>query len=86
MGKGENAGYEQFILFPQCFPMIYTAERIKNQGLFGKGISKSELNSLVLSHCVIFFPKTKHNVMANIQEQNITEHDHVRQIRVEWHE
>ena len=22
VGKGENAGYQQFILFPQCFPKL----------------------------------------------------------------
>ena len=26
VGKGENARYEQFLLFPQCFQKTYTAD------------------------------------------------------------
>ena len=26
MGKGENAGYQYFLLFPQCFPKLYLCE------------------------------------------------------------
>ena len=38
MGKGEIARYEQFLLFLQCFQKTCTAH-IKNQGLFGKGLT-----------------------------------------------
>ena len=31
-GKGEIARYEQFLLFPQCFQMTYTAD-MKKPGL-----------------------------------------------------
>ena len=39
VGKGEIARNEQFLLFPQCFlrPILQTG---KNQGLFGKGLSR----------------------------------------------
>ena len=29
MGKGENAGYQHFLLFPQCFPMACHMESLK---------------------------------------------------------
>ena len=32
VGKGENAGYQHFLLFPQCF------QRAFNPGLFKVGI------------------------------------------------
>ena len=37
-GKGEIARYEQFLLFPQCFPKTY-CRHVKNQGLFWKGLT-----------------------------------------------
>ena len=39
VGKGEIAGYEQFLLFQQCFQKTCTVDTSKNQGLFGKGLS-----------------------------------------------
>ena len=45
MGKGENAGYQNFLFFPQCFlPIRSVFKRLalqtrKNQGLFGKGLN-----------------------------------------------
>ena len=36
MGKGEIARFEQFLIFPQCFPDLY-CRQIK--GLFGKGLT-----------------------------------------------
>ena len=47
VGKGEIARYEQFLLFPQCFQMSRTADRAKNQGLFGKPITKRQNFKLV---------------------------------------
>ena len=41
VGKGENAGYQYFLLFPQCFQTAFTRGR-KKSGLCGK-----ELNHLV---------------------------------------
>ena len=29
MGKGENAGYQHFLLYPQCFPMSSSSGRAK---------------------------------------------------------
>ena len=29
VGKGENAGYQHFLLFPQCFQKSYTPESLK---------------------------------------------------------
>ena len=36
VGKGEIALYEQFLLFPLCFPFVLQTR--KNQGLFRKGL------------------------------------------------
>ena len=38
VGKGEIARYEQFLLFPLCFPKRLLLQTRKNQGLFGKGL------------------------------------------------
>ena len=38
-GKREIARYEQFLLFPQCFQKSCTADRLKKQSLFGKGLT-----------------------------------------------
>ena len=45
-GKGEIARYEQFLLFLQCFQKTCTAEKYKNQGLFGKGLTNFVWTSL----------------------------------------
>ena len=29
MGKGENAGYQHFLLFPQCFPKPFSLGSLK---------------------------------------------------------
>ena len=29
VGKGENAGYQHFLLFPQCFPKLSSLESLK---------------------------------------------------------
>ena len=29
VGKGENAGYQHFLLFPQCFPKTFTSGLLK---------------------------------------------------------
>ena len=38
-GKGEIARYEQFLLFPSVFKRLVLLTH-KNQGLFGKGLTK----------------------------------------------
>ena len=43
VGKGEIARYEQFLLYPQVFKRFLMQTR-KNQGLFEKGVTLSELN------------------------------------------
>ena len=35
--NGEIARYEQFLLFPQCFLMTYTADTLKTCTFSGKG-------------------------------------------------
>ena len=37
VGKGDNAGYQHFLLFPQALQKSLSKGR-KNQGLFGKGL------------------------------------------------
>ena len=29
VGKGENAGYQHFLLFPQCFQKVFSSELLK---------------------------------------------------------
>ena len=41
VGKGEIARYEQFLLFPQCFQRLLL-QTLKNQGLFGKGLTETQ--------------------------------------------
>ena len=36
VGEGENARYEQFLLFPQCFEDLYE-EHVKTRACLGKG-------------------------------------------------
>ena len=37
VGKGENAGYQHFLFFPQCFQRLFSRGRLKS-GLCGKGL------------------------------------------------
>ena len=39
VGKGENAGYQHFLLFQQCFPKRF------NVGLIGVGLCGKELKT-----------------------------------------
>ena len=41
VGKEENAGYQHFLLFPQCFKRCLPEGR-ENQGLFGKKVNPVE--------------------------------------------
>ena len=38
LGKGENAGYQHFLVFPHCFP------KLSFSGLLKAGIGGKELN------------------------------------------
>ena len=40
MGKGENAGYQHFLLFPQCFPKSSALGSLK-VGFYGKEFNLS---------------------------------------------
>ena len=40
IGKGANAGYQNFLLFQQCFQKI-VFPRSLNMGLFGEGTCKT---------------------------------------------
>ena len=37
VGKGENAGYQNFLLFPQCFQKAFLKRVIKSCDCVGKG-------------------------------------------------
>ena len=43
VGKGENAGYQHFLLFLQCFQKLLFQGRQKS-GLFGKGLMVSRIS------------------------------------------
>ena len=38
VGKGENAGYQHFLLFPQCFKRLLVQSRLQSE-LSGKGLT-----------------------------------------------
>ena len=48
VGKGENAGYQHFLFFPQCFQKASFSGSLKS-GLWGKG-----LNSISIFHPHLF--------------------------------
>ena len=51
VGIGENAGYQHFLLFPQCFQKVSCTGVLKGRGLFGKELSnmyKRKIPSLLL--------------------------------------
>ena len=37
VGKGENAGYQHFLLFPQCFQKAFSFQVVKGQDCVVKG-------------------------------------------------
>ena len=37
VGKGENAGYKHFLLFPQCFQKVYFLGVVKSRDCVAKG-------------------------------------------------
>ena len=39
VGKGENAGYQHFLLFPQCFLSLFFSRDVKS-GLCGNGLKQ----------------------------------------------
>ena len=45
VGKGENAGYQHFLLFPQCFKKSCLSGSL-NLGLCGKEFNGSEIDQL----------------------------------------
>ena len=45
VGKGENAGYQHFLLFPQCFQKLSVAESLKT-GLLAKQSNKCRAEGL----------------------------------------
>ena len=42
VGKGENAGYQHFLLFPQCFQKAFFFRIVKTQGCSIKASRKKE--------------------------------------------
>ena len=51
VGKGENAGYQHFLLFPQCFQKTYVFMIIKSKDCFVKGWAMYKL--LLFTHVEI---------------------------------
>ena len=46
VGKGKNAAYQDFLLFPKCFPMAFLPRIVKNQDCVVKWLAKKELCSV----------------------------------------
>ena len=44
VGKGENAGYQHFLLFPQCFQKPSFCRAVKTRDCLGKGYDKEEID------------------------------------------
>ena len=40
VGKGENAGYQHFLLFPRCFQKVSYTGIVKRSYLCGKGLGR----------------------------------------------
>ena len=40
VGKGENAGYQYFLLFPQCFHMAFSSKGCQKLSLCGERLTK----------------------------------------------
>ena len=47
MGKGENAGYQHFLLLPQCF------QKASCQGCLKSGLCGKELFSISMGECKV---------------------------------
>ena len=43
VGKGVNAGYQHFLLFPQCFQKVFFLPARQKWSLCGKGLRRSKL-------------------------------------------
>ena len=57
LGKGENAGYQHFLLFPQCFQKFSFSGLLKS-GLCGKELMSSVsnlINMCSLAVCITLF-------------------------------
>ena len=50
VGKGENAGYQHFLLFPQCFQKL-SFQRCLKPGLCGNGFRLPVLGKRTSSYC-----------------------------------
>ena len=50
IGKGENAGYQHFLLSPQCFQKLFPQSRLKS-GLCGKDLNKLNLSQMINFRC-----------------------------------
>ena len=48
-GKGENAGYQHFLLFPQCFLKVSSQDH-KKLGLYGKEVTVYHTISSIHEH------------------------------------
>ena len=46
VGKGENAGYQHFLLFPQCFPKPSSLGSLKVGVVWQRVIADMDLNPL----------------------------------------
>ena len=44
MGKEENAGYQHFLLFPQCFPPVRPKSSLCCKGLNDNGQFRADRN------------------------------------------
>ena len=47
VGKGENAGYHHFLLFPQCFPKSSSSGVVKSQDCMVKSQNKMAFRNIV---------------------------------------
>ena len=54
--KGENAGYQHFLLFPTMFSDAFYFWDIKNQGLCGKGFITKIIQNIIIKSFTIKSP------------------------------
>ena len=65
VGKGDIAGYEQFVLFPQCFPQYLLLMR-QNEYLRSKGLCQMLLFHATISEAMASRKRGINSVKMNI--------------------
>ena len=71
VGKGENAGYQHFLLFQQCFEKKLLFQKGQNVSLCGNGLTSLRRKTLenVVAHIEHFGNLSNQRIMLNLSEK-----------------